>query len=51
MSAADTIAVVFAGGIGSRMRSAEQPKQFMPVQGKPVLVHTLEHFQQHREVD
>ncbi len=51
MSAADTIAVVFAGGIGSRMRSAEQPKQFMPVQGKAVLVHTLEHFQQHREVD
>ncbi len=45
------IAVVFAGGTGSRMRSAQQPKQFLPVEGKPVLAHTLEHFQRHPEVD
>lgn len=45
------IAVVFAGGTGSRMRSAKQPKQFLPVEGKPVLAHTLEHFQRHPEVD
>ena len=44
------IAVIFAGGIGSRMRSAQQPKQFMPVQGRPVLVHTLEHFESHPEI-
>lgn len=46
----DAIAIVFAGGIGSRMKSAEQPKQFLPVEGKPILVHTLEHFEQHPEV-
>jgi len=47
MSAPDAIAIVFAGGIGSRMKNAEQPKQFLPVEGKPILVHTLEHFQRH----
>ena len=47
----DVIAVVFAGGVGSRMRSAQQPKQFLPVQGRPVLVHTLEHFQRHPDVE
>ncbi len=51
MSDAGAIAVVFAGGTGSRMRSAQQPKQFLPVEGKPVLAHTLEHFQQHPQVD
>jgi 2-C-methyl-D-erythritol 4-phosphate cytidylyltransferase len=44
------VAVVFAGGIGSRMKKVEQPKQFQPVGGKPILAHTLEHFQQHPEV-
>ncbi len=51
MSDAGVIAVVFAGGTGSRMRSAQQPKQFLPVEGKPVLAHTLEHFQKHPGVD
>jgi len=51
VSEADVIAIVFAGGVGSRMVSAEVPKQFMEVQGRPVLVHTLEHFQQHHRVD
>lgn len=51
MTARPAIAIIFAGGIGSRMRSAEQPKQFRPVEGKPILVHTLEHFQRHPEVD
>jgi 2-C-methyl-D-erythritol 4-phosphate cytidylyltransferase len=50
MSAPDVIAIVFAGGIGSRMKKVEQPKQFQPVDGKPILVHTLEHFQEHSEV-
>jgi D-ribitol-5-phosphate cytidylyltransferase len=47
MPAQDAIAIVFAGGIGSRMKSAGQPKQFRPVLGKPILAHTLEHFQEH----
>ena len=45
------VALVFAGGLGSRMVRAELPKQFIPIQGKPVLVHTLEHFQRHADVD
>ena len=44
------VAIVFAGGTGSRMRTASQPKQFMTVAGKPLLIHTLEHFEQHPRV-
>ena len=43
------IALVFAGGIGTRMQ-AERPKQFLDVMGKPVLVHTLDHFQAHEAI-
>lgn len=50
MDADDAVAIVFAGGLGSRMVNAEVPKQFMPIQGRPVLVHTLEHFERHPEV-
>lgn len=45
------IAVIFAGGVGSRMKSRSMPKQFLEVHGKPILVHTLEHFQEHPEID
>lgn len=47
MPTADAIAIVFAGGTGTRMKKVEQPKQFQPVEGKPILVHTLDHFQKH----
>jgi D-ribitol-5-phosphate cytidylyltransferase len=50
MPAPDVIAIVFAGGIGSRMKKVGPPKQFQEVNGKPILVHTLEHFQQHSGV-
>ncbi|MDO4707152.1 MAG: 2-C-methyl-D-erythritol 4-phosphate cytidylyltransferase [Porphyromonadaceae bacterium] len=36
-------AIVVAGGQGLRMRS-DVPKQFLPLLGKPVLMHTLERF-------
>jgi 2-C-methyl-D-erythritol 4-phosphate cytidylyltransferase len=36
-------ALIVAGGSGSRMNS-ELPKQFLPVGGIPVLVHTLKRF-------
>lgn len=45
------IAVIFAGGVGSRMRSRDLPKQFLVVHGKPVIVRTIEHFQEHPEID
>lgn len=35
--------VVVAGGSGTRMKR-ETPKQFIPVAGKPILMHTLEAF-------
>lgn len=35
--------VVVAGGSGTRMKR-EIPKQFIPVAGKPILMHTLEAF-------
>jgi len=44
------IAIIFAGGVGSRMARFSRPKQFMEVEGKPILAHTLEHFQRHEEV-
>ena len=39
-------AVIFAGGIGSRMGSSV-PKQFLEVDGKPILVHVAEKFSSH----
>lgn len=35
--------IIVAGGSGSRMKS-DQPKQFLELSGKPVLMHTLEAF-------
>lgn len=44
------IAIIFAGGSGIRMRSSAVPKQFLEFHGKPLIIHTLEHFERHREV-
>lgn len=44
------IAVVFAGGVGTRM-GANVPKQFLELNGRPVLAHTLALFQSHPLVD
>ena len=43
-------ALIFAGGIGSRMGS-EKPKQFLEVDGIPIIVHVLLHFQKHSKID
>ena len=44
------IAILTAGGIGSRM-GQDIPKQFLSVNDKPVIVYTLEVFQNHPEID
>lgn len=44
------IALLTAAGIGSRMEQ-EIPKQFMHVDNKPLIVHTLERFQNHPSID
>ena len=45
------IALIFAGGTGQRMNSRTRPKQFLEMNGKPIIVHTLEHFCDHPEID
>ena len=44
-------ALIFAGGAGRRMHSAGKPKQFLELHGKPIIIHTLEHFERHPEID
>ena len=45
------IALIFAGGTGSRMNSKSKPKQFLSLFGKSIIIHTLEHFEYHPEID
>lgn len=45
------IAVIFAGGTGKRMNTKSMPKQFLEVHGKPVIIYTLEKFDNHPEID
>jgi len=42
--------IIIAGGVGSRL-GASIPKQFVEVLGKPVIAYTMEHFQNHPEID
>ena len=44
-------AVIFAGGVGSRMRSKDLPKQFLNLHDKPIIIHTLEIFENSPEID
>lgn len=45
------IGVIFAGGVGSRMHSKERPKQFLEIYNKPIIVHTIEHFEKNENID
>ena len=45
------IAVIFAGGVGSRMHSKDRPKQFLEMYNKPIIIHTLEYFENHQMID
>lgn len=45
------IAVIFAGGSGTRMKTKDKPKQFLLVHGKPIIVHTIEVFEEHPDID
>jgi len=44
------IAIILAGGVGSRV-GADKPKQFVEVQGRPVIAYTIERLQHHPEID
>ena len=45
------IAVIFAGGVGRRMHTQSRPKQFLEYQGKPIIIYTLELFDNHPMID
>lgn len=45
------IAVIFAGGSGTRMNAKTLPKQFLNMNGKPIIIHTLEYFENCKEID
>lgn len=44
------VAILTAGGIGSRTHQ-DLPKQFITVDSKPIIIYTLEAFQQHPNID
>lgn len=45
------VALIFGGGTGSRMKSSSIPKQFLIMNGKPIIIHTIEIFENHPEID
>lgn len=45
------VGLIFAGGVGSRMNSKQRPKQFLELNGRAIIIHTLEYFERHREID
>jgi 2-C-methyl-D-erythritol 4-phosphate cytidylyltransferase len=54
LATAKIVALIFAGGSGKRMASKslpEIPKQFLEYDNKSIIIYTLEHFQQHSELD
>ncbi|MZQ75512.1 MAG: NTP transferase domain-containing protein [Peptoclostridium sp.] len=44
------IALIIAGGSGQRMHQ-DIPKQFINVQDKPIIIYTMEAFQNHPDID
>ena len=45
------IALIFAGGTGSRMKTNNIPKQFLKVFGKPIIIYTIENFERNANID
>ena len=44
-------AIVLAAGVGQRMRNGGLPKQFLKLMGKPIIIYTLEKFEQSEDID
>ena len=45
------IAMILAAGSGTRMGNTDKPKQFLSIYNKPLIVHTIEAFEMHDEID
>lgn len=46
-----TTALILAAGVGQRMRNAGRPKQFLKIMNKPIIIYTLEKFEECEDVD
>ena len=44
-------AIILAAGVGQRMRNGGLPKQFLKLQGKPIIIYTLEKFANMADID
>lgn len=44
-------AIILAGGTGQRMKTSGMPKQFLSVFGKPIIIYTLETFENNPDID
>lgn len=45
------IAIIFAGGSGTRMKAHGFPKQFLKIEGKSIIIRTLENFEENNNID
>lgn len=45
------VALIFAGGTGTRMNNSARPKQFLELDGRAVIIHTLGHFEKHPGIE
>ena len=45
------IPIIFAGGSGKRMNTKSRPKQFLDLNGKPIIIYTIELFDNHPDID
>lgn len=45
------IALILAAGNGTRMGNNTIPKQFLEIYNKPIVVHTIEQFEMHFDID
>lgn len=45
------VAIIFAGGTGQRMNTKTTPKQFLKLHGKEIIIHTIDCFENHPDVD
>lgn len=44
-------AIILAAGVGQRMRNGGLPKQFLKLNGKPIVIYTLEKFENNEDID
>ena len=45
----DNFVILLAGGVGKRMNS-DVPKQFLEIEGKPIIVYSIENFQRNDQI-